>query len=704
MNSAYDIYLGDKSNLQGYRLRSLVRDSAPLIASKFSSGEQGQSDLDLLKVKTWKSCKGGMFQRDWVDDEKGARVRGFYNMYDENLYPIPAWSTLSSPATYLGSSHSVTAKCTAYNSTYVAHREGATNKLHKIAANGTVTNIVLPAAISGSTIPITDLSFHKGYVFICGSNASGFFNNHRYNVSAGTFQDITGAVRLWSVLRGVLYGISITTNVFSTTNEEAAGAATYNLVKTVGHSDTTNNLPSAFVEFNGAIWAATPQALFRFDGMDSVTILKQNVSYLTAYNGSLYYVLDGWLYRFDGTSIERLQYFGTSELVVGMSVTGDYLTILCQISTQGKYAGSDSDGTIDYRVYSWDGVGFQLIFEEDTVQAIGDITSVGTLMLLSTVANGLFSYGYMYVDFSKRFIPTTTGGGVWSLEATTSQFDAGFPNVFKSLEFIEVDFNDLHANDTLTIAYQYFNGLDWSAWITLGTMSTTNNRIEVVETGSIVKLAKAFKVRAFWNTPIGTSSSFSLKDISLYYTLQPRPRWRWQLGINAGGVDPLMGLKDRNGTKITNDANELTNLITKSIKSKTPVFMLAPDYGIIKTTVNSAATSFIVKGQIPLYTDPYNEYPLCAVKNASGVWELFRVATISYASGPDETTVTVKERGYQGITAASLNANAEFHLAYKVYVTKLLRDATILDDNTYNEQSTGESQLKRIFDLEITEV
>lgn len=54
-----DILLGDKASMQGYRLRSFVRDSAPLISTKFSTGEQGQSDLDLLKVKTWKSFKGG---------------------------------------------------------------------------------------------------------------------------------------------------------------------------------------------------------------------------------------------------------------------------------------------------------------------------------------------------------------------------------------------------------------------------------------------------------------------------------------------------------------------------------------------------------------------------------------------------------------------------------------------------------------------
>ena len=86
-NSAFDIYLGDATSLQGYRCRSLVRDSAPLVASRFSTGQQGQSDLDLLKSASVDNLAGGMFQRTHIDPTKVARAVGFYNSYDENFYP-----------------------------------------------------------------------------------------------------------------------------------------------------------------------------------------------------------------------------------------------------------------------------------------------------------------------------------------------------------------------------------------------------------------------------------------------------------------------------------------------------------------------------------------------------------------------------------------------------------------------------------------
>jgi hypothetical protein len=84
---------------------------------------------------------------------------------------------------------------------------------------------------------------------------------------------------------------------------------------------------------------------------------------------------------------------------------------------------------------------------------------------------------------------------------------------------------------------------------------------------------------------------------------------------------------------------------------------------------------------------------------------VLRVSGVSYNGGTDETTITVLERGYYGVTPGTVNADAEFHLCYKVYVTRVLRDAPVLDTNTYNEQDpSGESQIQREFLIELTEV
>ena len=88
-NSLYDIWLGDKSDMRPYRVRSIVRDSAPSIAPRFSTGIQGQTDLDLLKSSSTNNLAGGMFQRDFDDPQMVARAIGVFNKYDENTYPTP---------------------------------------------------------------------------------------------------------------------------------------------------------------------------------------------------------------------------------------------------------------------------------------------------------------------------------------------------------------------------------------------------------------------------------------------------------------------------------------------------------------------------------------------------------------------------------------------------------------------------------------
>ena len=163
-------------------------------------------------------------------------------------------------------------------------------------------------------------------------------------------------------------------------------------------------------------------------------------------------------------------------------------------------------------------------------------------------------------------------------------------------------------------------------------------------------------------------------------------------------------IQDRAGDNIIGNANSFTNDVVRSIRQKTPIYMLSPDYTQVKTGVSDSATTIVLGGEVPIYTDPYTEYPLIAIKNSGGAWELLKVLTVVYDSGDDDTTITVESRGYLGITPASISSGAEVHLCFRVYATRLLRDAPVLDEKTYNEQDTGESQLQREFLLELVEV
>lgn len=702
-NSLFDIYLGDISSIQGYRCRSLVRDSAPLVAARFSTGQPSQTDLDLLKVNSVDSLAGGMFQRFQSDPTLVARSFGFFNPYDENFYPtLPS----TSDSTNFGIGYfnckaegqDYSFYCTQYTSAGSSY-----NTMTKVSG-GVATAITMPAALFGAagSKAIGGICIHKGYVFVAGAREGlTSVTAYRYNiVSGGALTSIGGTACLFFTLRGLLYAVGTDAVVYAVTNE-TTGTATYTALSAlVGSSD---HLPKEWAEFNGTTYLSKVDGLYRFDGVTCVRVLNYYAQKLTVWNGALYFIANKWLYRFDGTTVQKLQYF--TEGVENMSISDDYLFIQSWVVTSTIDIDKFHSSSGYVRIYTYDGIGFNIIYEnviaQENSKSDGLVANSGHVTFIQSLA-GPTAYDNIAVrdiDLSNIFSSSAvTSSSV--LDITSSEDDAGFPNIYKSLEAIDVNYSDIVNGDIITVKYQLYDGRSWGSWQTLGTISysSTLNNLEVTDNSN--KLYKKIKVNVYAST-LTAGSTLKIKGFAWRYTLQPRLRWRWQAQLMTEGNSDI---KDRAGSFITDDSNALTNTVIKASKQKTPIFMFSPDYGIVKTQITNSALSFIIKGQVAIYTDPYNEYPLIAVKNHSGVWEILRVSSVSYSGGSDETTITVLERGYYGVTAAQIDADAEFHLAYKVYVTRVLRDAPILDDSTYTEQSTGESQLKREFLLELTEV
>lgn len=711
--SAYDVYLGDIATLQGYRCRSLLRDTAPLVAPRFSSGEQGETDLDLLKSVSLVDLTGGMFQKEWVDNKKVTRAIGIYNPQNNNTYPALPKNTVS--GTQVGyTTAKIETELFSFWVSYEANSGVAHNHLYRADKNsGVITEITMPAAIASTGTPgitITGLCIHKNWLFICGQNATGSFNIQKMKLSDNTFTTCGTNIGVTMVsMRGVLYLINLGGDIYSWTSEDTT-APVATLIETVGNGATSASV-TAVIEFNGAAWISTATGIWRFDGVRPAKILPFTTNQFCQFNGALYFFSGLWLYKFDGTNVQKLQFFGNQEQLNAFSLSSspDFLFIQTYTPvTNATNYPSDDKGFAAFnsfrRIYTYNGVAFMMLAETyGTFQT----APVNTLLYVAGVLFDficeltLTSWGIntkFYYDLTKFFDATavTTAS---LLDITLSEHHAGYTNIFKSLEVIEANYIGMVAGDSLAVTYQLYDGKTWGSWISAGTItSSTDNKIEI--TDATKKLYKRVKVN-FTLTP-AAGSTVSFKGASLRFTLQPRMRWRWQLSVMAEGNSTT---SDRNQNPITANANALSATVVKSIKQKTPLIMLAPDYGTVKAQITNAALTFIVKGQIPVYTDPYSEYPLVGVMNNSGVWEVLRVASASYVGGAtNETTITVLERGYRGVTPAQINAGAEFHLAYKVYVTRLLRDSPDLSDPIYNEQPTGESQLQREFLLELTEV
>lgn len=704
----YDILLGDHTGLQGYRVRSFVRDSAPLIASRFSTGSEGESDLNLIKSKTLKTVSGGMFQDEWIDDQKASRVQGVFNRYNNCLYPTP--TPTAATGFTPSSSYSITAKVESELYSFIAinyYSAGTVyNKLFRINRGSTVwSEITLPAAIvsggSAATSAITDLAIHKDNLFVAGQDetATTHIANHRYNIQTGVWQNIGGYGLMTRALRGVLYHLEISGSLYSVTNEFAAGVATYTLLDQVGSKSVENVFIDAF-EFNGALYICKVDGIYRFDGVKASKILSMSVSKITVFNGALYFSSNNWLVRFDGANLERIQYFGNAERIIDLSATTDALIIQTRVTSSDPYPIEGkptiiSSGQFEIRTYSHDGVGFFLLDERAVTASYtpsSAIVYVGFALIIivrddTTWNKYLFSIPTLLLSSS---ITSSS-----KIAITTSDFDAGFPNVLKSFENIRPIFSNKAAGDSISISYQLHDGSSWGSWTTINNVT---GQVEINTPNPKLFL----RLRAFITATLTSGSSFNIKSVSIGHTIQPRLRWRWQTILMAEGNGSI---ETRNNVAINSDSNELSNVITKAIKLKTPMFLAAPDYARVNLAANNSATSIRVGGQVPIYTDPYNEPVFIAVKNAANTWEILKVITVSYDSLNDQTTITISERGYLGITAGSISIDAEMRILHKVYITRLLREAAELNENIYSQDlTTKESQIKREFTIEITEV
>ena len=254
-------------------------------------------------------------------------------------------------------------------------------------------------------------------------------------------------------------------SVYSVTNETAASAATYTLLKAVGPSEPDTDRPNAFVEFNGAGWIAKNSGLYRFDGADVVKVFPGQCLLLTAHQGALYWHTNGWLYRFNGSLVEKLQYFGNAEYIIDIQSHLDSLYVLTSTNaTDYKFAGSDADGTIDNRIFEFDGANFRVIFEEDLVVPINMISSVGNYLVIATGSSVSAACSANLINFADRYkVTTSTSQTAYII---TADFDGGLPNIPKLLRRIQVDVDNTSTTTRATIQYQRFIGSTWSDWST----------------------------------------------------------------------------------------------------------------------------------------------------------------------------------------------------------------------------------------------
>lgn len=689
----------------GYMVRNLDRTSAGDYAPRFGTGKTDETDLTLLKAETY-TFGGGMFQRREKENEKNSILYGYYNGYDETLYGFPNGTLFG--ADYYGTP---SAECYGNNTTFIASRLGSTNVIRKISDTGTHTTLSLPSALSSATIAITDMVTLGKYLIVVAQSSTVNVNAHRYDMIAGTWQDVTGWIYKIQVLRGRLYGINYTGQIWSVADPTATTWAWQLLYTTY-----TTTPASAWFEFNGALWLSIQGLTYRFDGVNLVEVLNHECQFAEVYNGAVYYMVKKWLYRFNGSTVEKLQYF--DETVYGLRADDENLYIVTQ-SPLSKYSGYDSvkypSDTLMGRLYYFNGTAFYEAYESFTSNPESGFASWpyglarqkdGIVLIGCNLASG---YGY-----SRRH--NQNEAQTKFIAIYSSEIDNGFPNNWKSLQYIDINADGwaTPTSETVAVEMQTHNGLTWTDWQSLGTIANGATRVTLPDNSTA--LYKMIRIRLTVSPAV--SSTLSIRSYTLRFTLQPRQRANLKVDFVLPSDTP-QGTKDRRNSRI-NDSAVATQAyayrgLMQSLYSKLPVYLVGLDFATSYltgyTALGTGTGNICVIGSMFFSPIPnsLDEKTYIGLSNDDGAtWEIAEVSTVTYNAGGDNTVLAVTRRGVLG-TTITVSATTIIAPAIKTFCNRLVGERIIVDGaynyKTYTSGTSADySNTERIVSLEFAEV
>lgn len=722
------------------RITSYQRSTTDDMIQRFGSSQQGQSNLDLLKAATQKSFRGGMFQKNFNDPEMAAYIRnGHYNPLDERLYFTP--EMLKTAVNSNWADYGITAWTIHAGRLFYAARNAygtIQNRLFMtVLSTGVTTAFTLPTAILNAACPITSLVGKDDRIWIAGKTnvPAASFPLHRLdylvNLPAGNFGAMNSATTLRRLcwFRDKLYGVGVGSLVL--VNNPRSGTASYTTIKAVGANASSIEDVHDLIEFNGALYITKVDGLYRYDGVDVNAVFnyqlnasESNFKYTAVFNGRMYFTIGNKLYRFDGSNLEMIQDFSDAYVIMGLEGGSDRLWITARYNetSASVYVSPNFGDPINTLVYkyaliTWNDVGFyeyqNEIYHGDTSfkgSAYGNIVQPTVMPVASSVywffPNNYFdasmqgkSTGFYYKksnlgdDYDHTKVPVGR-----TLELYGSTMDAGFPAVPKSLNGVMIDYAADDSSKLLITEYiRYtYKGVtsDWvEVWNNKNVAAdgiTTDYMLHDESTAATPALDDAPIVFDFAEYKItaqvveALTKPLRIKNVTLRYTIQPRTRLQWQLGL------PLHGAGDRfdpaemsDGSPETRSANYLRKLIYDAYRNKLPVLFYDIDFSKITQAVANLETDTITIAG----TDLFEAGDYLAIETANGFTNR-KIKDVVIDEAADTTTFKFTKTGLRRVIGAandsSATVDAQVRRSHAAYVTKIQNERVIIDGNTVN--------------------
>jgi hypothetical protein len=711
---------------QPFSVSTYLRAATDDLVSRFGSSESGETNLDLLKAETQKSFRGGMFQRVADDPEMASSItNAYYNKLDDRLYPTPDWQAISS-AVDMGP-EGVSSWCYFGGSLYVTWQKcnpGALNQntLYQFDAGLNPTARTLPAALQ-SAAPLKLCAYGSNIFIAAMATSSDTVQAYRYN-GVTTFTSVGGNFIDFFEFNDKLYGME-RANGFYQVTAPTATPITFTKIGQIGPSGaTTRRVYHDAVEFNGALYLGSENGLYRFDGVTvgpAIDYTQQadidNFKYLAVFNGRLYYNVKNKLYQFDGTNIELIQDFGAAYRLNYFIGGSDRLWISATVDTGVPYSDKLVSGvsTYTHSVFCYDGVGF-FEYKAFTEQLLIDYTQLVLIPLNGLVIafvpdvylNASFEprsngYNIRFLTLSDEFTLNRVNEG---FEVISSEYDNGYPSIPKVLNGISASFNIVdHSEAVLSISIQYFINGVWSDWSEIwsseqGFPDGTYGDYLLHDQGGyptyLDTIPPAYE-RVRYRTTLSilsTPASIlpSLSSVTLRYTLQPRLRLKWLLGLVLEGVDTrdLTTPTGSDGLLEDRKAATLRKIIYDCYRNKLPILLYDADFTTVKDDAPAGydmcvhGTDFVVDGDTLAFQ---------ILSNPAGSWLNVRVSDVVYDEANNHTlfrfTLFGNRKGIGGANPASAIAEigSQVRKSHAVYVKSIRNERYLLDDNTINNNS-----------------
>ena len=710
-NTKYDVEINGK----GYRVISYQKPEQDTLVPRFSPGDSADSSFDLLRSKTMDSFVAGSLQRNWKENNQMYAIEGMYPIYDdEAIYGVTeatniTYDTWTQPVY-------VVSKCKANGYQYVAYRiaSGATTQCI-VAYYGTALSAyvaTLPANLTNGTYYIKDMVFTGTQIFITAENSAGtagtiYVATAPSTAVATVFVEITSGTAGWfskmAVWKNQIYG----TNGGGNNNilYRYTGDASSKAFLEIARVDRVTASPFAelFV-YNNRLHMTRNDGMYLWDGTALVTVEDlshslNNTNYGTpvSMRGYLYYIMPDGLYRFNGTTIEKLYDKAEIGTILEMCVGKNRLWII--VNNDPGYIGNNKvaryDSTLGYdyhtaanrqfdgRVMCFNGKGIYTYMRLPTITRSASPTDVseGSYDNIEWIYEYLFVFYYNHPSNHElvRF-PTyeyqagSESTSVADVQLVTPIYDGGYPMIDKSAENVEV-LTDGYTSLTNNVNLYYrTSGFDGStSWTSLGTFSLLSELKqhiwEVINAGVTFKQIQ-FKISGQIERSIG------IKKIVLRSRLTPDYKNQWNLNLACYGDDLNAPLKLRDGSNDTQSVATLVGNIYDARDSDTPFIYIDTDRLTLNGAVNNAVTTITLNSTNLL-------------KGQTGFVKIDDEVMAYTARTSTQLTVV---RGQLGTSVASHSDNAKVFPAYRCVIRKITNERIIQTDNSalYNTEDKAQ--------------